>query len=235
MVKKRRYKKRSTYKKKRGTYGRKKRYGNQRVAMYRGIGYLPQKYICCMQYHDFATFITIVDGFLVLQYFINNLINPGATTPPRDAEGFEDILKIYNQWRVTGINWKITSNNLDDASPHTLSVLPRQDALGFTSDALLNEQPYAKSKMCGLPGGNKSQVSLSGTVNFDGLAGRKLRYEDEGRYGGIGSSEPTQPIMLNVLWRNIGTTVSADMNVAFHTHISFNVEWWDLDVNSGSP
>lgn len=231
--KRRPYKKRGRmFKKKRGQYGKKKRYGNQTVCLFRGASFLPQKYSCCHRAHAFLELSSEV-GILVAVVVMNHIQDPFNFGMPdqRPVDGFAHMLGIYNQWRVTSLDWKIDSANFT-VTPHQLIVLPRQDTTPFTDDATMNQQPYAKSRLCGSISGGKSNVSLRGHVNLDKLAGRKLVMDDEGLTSGVGSSDsfPSDLFVLNFLWSNFGTSPVDAIQANFHLSLTFNVTWWDRHI-----
>ncbi len=222
---KKRYKKR--------TYGKKKRYKNQRVMLFRGMSFLPQKYNCCHTYHEFATFETST-GFIDFAYELIDLVNPGSSSPARGVDGFFTMEAIYNQWRVTSVDWSLQSTNFSDV-PHQLIVLPRQDNTAFVADELMAQQPYSKTRMVGSHDGSYSTVFLRGHVDISKLAGRKVVFDDEGLTSGIGSASPTSPMSLNILWSNLGAAPVDEIGVVFHIRLSYNVTWWDRDIIPTSP
>lgn len=230
--KKRAYRKkkgRSSYRKK-GSYGKKKSYGNQKVALFRGLTFLPQKYNCCHVYHDFEYFSSEL-AFINFQYSLLDLINPGFDTPDRAYDGFFQLAGVYNQWRITSVDWSIQSTN-DGANPHQLLVLPRQDDTTFSIDNQMAQQAYVKTRMVGAASGSRATVFLSGRVNMSTLIGRKVVFDDEGLTSGIGTdvANPTEVWSLNLLWANPGSSPEPDIAVAYHIKLVANVTWWDRDI-----
>lgn len=230
--KKRAYRKkgRRTRFKKRGSYGKKKSFANQKVAIFRGLSFLPQKYNCCHVYHDFEFFSSGI-AQVNFQYSLLDLINPGFDSPDRAYDGFHQINAIYNQWRVTSVQWSIQSTN-DGINPYQLLVLPRQDDEVFTNDAEMAQQPYCKTRMVGSAEGSAATVFLSGNINMSTLGGRKVVFDDPGFTSGISNDSvtPTEVWSLNFLWVNPGSSPEPDLAVAFHLKLTANVTWWDRDI-----
>lgn len=218
---------------KKRVWAKKKRHGNQKVALFRGQSFLPQKYKCCHVFYDFIQLDVESGGKIVISFQMLDLTDPGFEVPDRAVDSFLLLADVYNQWRVTSLTWHATVGNNQD-SPFQMIAAPRQDAVIFASDIEMMQQPYVKSVLVGGSSGGSSTKSLSGSVNMSTLGGRNVEFDDFGITSGVGTTLPAQDWRLIFMFSNPGSPGEPTMDLSFRIKLVYNVTWWDRDIIANS-
>jgi hypothetical protein len=174
--------------------------------------------------------ITSPATYTTLRFRPSAAFDVDPTLASTATPGFAELALLYNKYRVTMSKIRITITNPSTALGVLLVVLPlNQDPGSAPSGPFVNawpDQPYAKSKMCGLLGSPACEVINEMTT--EKIFGSSLVYTDD-LYAAAVTTVPSTNWYWGIALAT-GTAPAAAQSCTFQWLIEMGVEFYERKV-----
>lgn len=210
--------------------------GRTTVNVNRSLQPFAQRYICKMKYAEVRTVTGPIGGGLAqYNWNLNSVFDPNLTGIGHQPYGYDQLVDLYNRYRVYRVDYVISALNTDAASQNysVIGALPSNEpftAAGGVSE--LMENPRCKY-ITQAP--NAALKVLRGSISLPSLVGRtKAQYMADDRYQAVATTSPAEQAVLNVMGGTIsgtsGSGGTATNTMQLSISLVYHVEWFDAKI-----
>lgn len=218
---------------KRKPWGKKRRFTRPTVNVNRALQPFAQRYITKMKYAEIRAVTGPAGGGLVQYNFnLNSVYDPNLTGIGHQPYGYDQLVDLYNRYRVFKVDYAISAYNTDSANNYSvIAAVPANETITVSGGVSeLMENPRARY-ITQAP--QASLKVLRGSISLPSLVGRtKAQYLADDRYQALATSSPAEQAVLNVMAGVItgssgaGGTGTNVMNLSIS--LVYHVEWFDV-------
>ena len=188
----------------------------------RSLGPFAQRYITTMKYSDTFTLGSLGDA--TYRFNLNNLYDPNRTGAGHQPYGFDQLVPIYNRYRVISCSYTFQIYPSEGTAPIRFAALPGNEEITNTTLSDACEDPRAKWAVQ-VPGG-PAKV-LKGKVYLPSLLGRTAA-EYRATQGPLSNGgTPADLAVLNLYARGLNEAATNAIGVIT---LKYVVEWFDPHV-----
>lgn len=183
---------------------------------------LPQRFITKMKYAETVTLN--VGTSYAYQFNLNSIYDPNRTGIGHQPYGHDQLLALYNRYRVIGVKYSIFMATGSTGQPLMFSAVPANEVQIFSGTDEARENPRARFAIQ-MPGGNP--VKITGYVSLPSLVGRtKAQYMADDRYQAAYGASPLELAILNIQAQIANTSALAE--VSANVMLEYIVESFDI-------
>jgi len=143
----------------------------------------------------------------VFQYWANSVYDPNYTSTGHQPQGFDNLMAIYNHFRVVKSKITITMNVVDAG---VFSMVLYLDDDASTASSITNAQEQAGSKFVSF---TKDSGPRHLSLNYDAETVWGPAYMNEDKLVGTASSNPSEGQYFTMIVNNVGTFVGVSVYV----------------------
>ncbi len=201
---------------------RRKRRTNQNSLVFRGRGFIPQRFLTKQVYSQLQQVDAVASNVLI-QFSIINIRQIDPALGGEQPMGFDQMMELYTQYQVHGCKINIRFVNAT-ADAVMCCLFPHPSiTTGWTLEQSL-EQPLQKNIILSGKGGGKDVQTLSMYVSPKKLYGRKLLDND---FVGTVGTNPVQNMRWNLFVANMES--SADIQLNYVIRIVYYVKFFNME------
>lgn len=201
----------------------------------RALAPFAQRYISKHKYAEVRVVTGPAGGGLVQYNFnLNSLYDPNLTGTGHQPYGYDQMVDIYNRYRVFRVDYAISAYNTDSTTGvSVVGALPSNEPITVSGGVSeLMENPRAKY----ITQANGATLKvLKGSISLPSLVGRsKSQYMADDRYQALSTSSPSELAILNIMAGTMTGTSGAGgsgtnvMNLS--VSLVYHVEWFDVKI-----
>lgn len=210
------------YQKKHAKRAAKRKGGRRLTNVNKSLGPFAQRYITTMKYSDTFTLGSLGDG--TYRFNLNNLYDPNRTGVGHQPYGFDQLVPIYNRYRVIACSYAVQFYPSEGTSPIRFAVLPGNEEITNTTISDACEDPRAKWGIQVVGGPSKI---VKGKVYLPSLLGRTAA-EYRATQGPLANGgTPADSAVLNIYARGLN---EGAMNAIGVITMKYTVEWFDPHI-----
>jgi len=168
---------------------------------------------------QFGSGIALTAGVLYdYQFSLNGLYDPDITSTGHQPYGFDQLMLVYNNYRVFATSWVVTVPSSSQAL--TVVVLPNNGSQTFTNLEYMSEQPRAITRTTPYNGGTSTMIK--GKMYLPRLAGvSSTEYRGGDEFFGNSGANPTEIMYLHLgLYSPANCTVFPSIQIVFHAEFT---------------
>lgn len=167
------------------------------------------------------------------QMYLNGMFDPQVSIGGHQPMGFDQLMVLYNKYRVYGCKWSVTFVSQDTTQHAEVLVRVRPNTTTQTIYQDLCESAYTQKRVLGTEGSGQAVQVIKGYTSIAkirGVAKQTVRAEDT--YSGSATANPSTQPCLNIHVSNMNTASAITVNVRIQ--MQFFAEFFDRKILTGS-
>lgn len=168
----------------------------------------------------------LTGGYL---YNLNSLYDPNRTGTGHQPMGYDQLVALYNRYRVHGCAYELTVSNLN--TPVRFTIAPHNGSGGAADVDDNSESPYSRSIIVNtMSNGGGNVKKLKGYIGMKKMMGRTMLDDrDEATFG----TSPSEIATLSLKYESLdGATTISSIN--WSIKLKYYTELFDRIALSGS-
>ena len=197
----------------------------ERVYIGRGLPKVMSMWFDYCEQYDFTT----ASGLIGAQVFkANSLYDPDHTGVGHQPMYLDQISAIYQRYRVTDFEIKVTFVNTSTTVPVRVCIYEDNDSTPPTDIDSDVERRRTKQRILDIAGSGKSQTTYKRKINISKVTGSPITQSD---LQALVSADPSLKYYIGLMVQAVGTDT---IGVSAYVHLSYKTEMYMKESTASS-